>query len=145
MELSNEFEVAAPIERTWKVLTDLERIAPCLPGAQLQEVEGEEHRGVIKVKVGPITAQYKGKAVFVERDDAAHRAVLQADGRDTRGQGNASATISALLTATDGGTHVSVDTDLTLGRRWYLGAGYESDHGDSGDTKQVQASLNRRF
>ena len=114
MELSNEFEVAAPIERTWKVLTDLERIAPCLPGAQLQEVEGEEHRGVIKVKVGPITAQYKGKAVFVERDDAAHRAVLQADGRDTRGQGNASATISALLTATDGGTHVSVDTDLSV-------------------------------
>jgi carbon monoxide dehydrogenase subunit G len=128
VELSNEFEVAAPIERTWKVLTDLERIAPCLPGAQLQEVEGEEHRGVIKVKVGPITAQYKGKAVFVERDDAAHRAVLQADGRDTRGQGNASATISALLTATDGGTHVSVDTDLSVtGKVAQFGRGVMAD------------------
>ena len=128
MELSNEFEVAAPIEQTWKVLTDLERIAPCLPGAQLQEVEGDEHRGVIKVKVGPITAQYKGKAVFVERDDAAHRAVLQADGRDTRGQGNASATISAQLTATDAGTHVSVDTDLSVtGKVAQFGRGVMAD------------------
>ncbi|MBL8777489.1 MAG: SRPBCC family protein [Acidimicrobiales bacterium] len=128
MELSNEFEVAAPIERTWKVLTDLERIAPCLPGAQLQEVEGDEHRGVIKVKVGPITAQYKGKAVFVERDDAAHRAVLQADGRDTRGQGNASATISAQLTPTEGGTHVSVDTDLSVtGKVAQFGRGVMAD------------------
>ena len=128
MELSNEFEVAAPIERTWKVLTDLERIAPCLPGAQLQEVEGDEHRGIIKVKVGPITAQYKGKAVFVERDDAGHRAVLQADGRDTRGQGNASATISAQLTPTDGGTHVSVDTDLSVtGKVAQFGRGVMAD------------------
>lgn len=128
MQLSNEFEVAAPIERTWKVLTDLERIAPCLPGAQLQEVEGEEHRGVIKVKVGPITAQYKGKAVFVEREDAAHRAVLQADGRDTRGQGNASATISAQLTPTEGGTHVSVDTDLSVtGKVAQFGRGVMAD------------------
>ena len=128
MELSNEFEVAAPIEQTWKVLTDLERIAPCLPGAQLQEVEGDEHRGVIKVKVGPITAQYKGKAVFVERDDAARRAVLQADGRDTRGQGNASATISAQLTATDAGTHVSVDTDLSVtGKVAQFGRGVMAD------------------
>lgn len=128
MQLSNEFEVAAPIEQTWKVLTDLERIAPCLPGAQLQEVEGDEHRGIIKVKVGPITAQYKGKAVFVERDDAAHRAVLQADGRDTRGQGNASATISAQLTPTDAGTHVSVDTDLSVtGKVAQFGRGVMAD------------------
>ncbi|MCB1017707.1 MAG: SRPBCC family protein [Acidimicrobiales bacterium] len=128
MELSNEFEVAAPIERTWAVLTDLERIAPCLPGAQLQEVEGDEHRGVIKVKVGPITAQYKGKAVFVERDDAAHQAVLQADGRDTRGQGNAAATITARLAPTDGGTHVRVDTDLTVtGKVAQFGRGVMAD------------------
>lgn len=128
MLLSNEFDVAAPIDQTWKVLTDLERIAPCLPGAQLQEVEGDEHRGVIKVKVGPITAQYKGKAVFVERDDTAHKAVLQADGRDTRGQGNASASIVAQLTPSDTGTHVSVETDLTVtGKVAQFGRGVMAD------------------
>ncbi len=114
MELNNEFDVAAPIEQAWNVLTDLERIAPCLPGAQLLEVEGDEYRGVVKVKVGPVVAQYKGRAVFVERDDADHRAVLSADGRDTRGQGNASATIEANLTPTDGGTHVVVATNLKV-------------------------------
>lgn len=95
MELTNEFTVPVPAEEAWKVLTDVETIAPCLPGAQLQEIEGDEYRGVIKVKVGPITAQYKGRASFVEKDDLARRAVLQADGRDTRGQGNATATITA--------------------------------------------------
>ncbi len=114
MELNNEFDVAAPIEQAWSVLTDLERIAPCLPGAQLLEVEGDEYRGVVKVKVGPVVAQYKGRAVFVERDDASHRAVLSADGRDTRGQGNASATIEANLTPTDTGTHVVVATNLKV-------------------------------
>ena len=67
VELTNEFDVAAPIEQAWRVLTDLERIAPCLPGAELTEVEGDEYRGVVKVKVGPAVAQYKGTAVFVER------------------------------------------------------------------------------
>lgn len=114
MDLNNEFDVAAPIEQAWNVLTDLERIAPCLPGAQLLEVEGDEYRGVVKVKVGPVVAQYKGRAVFVERDDANHRAVLSADGRDTRGQGNASATIEANLTPTDAGTHVVVATNLKV-------------------------------
>lgn len=114
MELSNEFEVRAPIDQAWAVLTDLERIAPCLPGAQLQEVEGEEYRGIVKIKVGPITAQYKGAAHFVEKDDAAHRAVLSASGRDTRGQGNASAAIVAELTEHGDHTHVSVVTDLTI-------------------------------
>src|SRR5437588_9962700 len=94
MELTNEFRVAAPVEQAWAVLTDVERIAPCLPGAQLQEIEGDEYRGLVKVKVGPITAQYKGKATFVEKDDSAHRAVIRDEGRDTRGQGNANATIS---------------------------------------------------
>src|SRR5207253_2576387 len=80
MELTNEFRVAAPVEQAWAVLTDVERIAPCLPGAQLQEIEGDEYRGLVKVKVGPITAQYKGKATFVEKDDPAHRAVPRAGG-----------------------------------------------------------------
>jgi carbon monoxide dehydrogenase subunit G len=114
MELTNEFTVPLPVEETWALLTDLERIAPCMPGAQLQEVEGEEHRGIVKVKVGPITAQYKGVASFIERDDEAHVAVLRAEGRDTRGQGNASATITATVTERDDQSHVVVVTDLTV-------------------------------
>src|ERR1043165_8868257 len=114
MELSNEFRVPLPVADAWAVLTDVERIAPCMPGAQLQEVEGDEYRGVVKVKVGPITAQYKGAATFQERDDSAHRAVIRAEGRDTRGQGNASATITATLEAHGDGTRVKVVTDLTV-------------------------------
>jgi carbon monoxide dehydrogenase subunit G len=114
MELTNEFTVGVPVDEAWKVLTDVERIAPCLPGAELQEVEGDEYRGVVKIKVGPITAQYKGTARFQEKDDANHKAVLRAEGRDTRGQGNASATITATLVPDGDGTKVSVLTDLTI-------------------------------
>src|SRR5580693_5749966 len=99
MELTNEFRVAVPVDQAWDVLTDVERIAPCLPGAQLQEVEGDDYRGIVKVKVGPITAQYKGTARMVTRDAGAHRAVLRAEGRDTRGQGNANATVTATLSS----------------------------------------------
>ena len=97
MELVNEFTVNRPIDEAWAVLTDVERIAPCLPGAQLQEIEGDVYRGVVKVKVGPISAALKGEASFVERDDVNHRAVLKGDGRDTKGNGNASALITATL------------------------------------------------
>jgi carbon monoxide dehydrogenase subunit G len=114
MELKNEFRVSVPIDVAWAVLTDLERVAPCMPGAELQEVEGDEYRGVVKVKVGPITAQYKGTARFVEKDDGQHRAVLRAEGRDTRGQGNASATVVATATPDEGGTLVSIETDLSI-------------------------------
>lgn len=129
MELSNEFEVAVPVEQAWAVLTDVERIAPCLPGAQLQEIEGDDFKGIVKVKVGPITAQYKGTATFVEKDDDAHRAVLSATGRDTRGQGNASATIVAQLESRgDATTHVSVLTDLAVtGKVAQFGRGVMAD------------------
>ncbi|MDY7100558.1 MAG: SRPBCC family protein [Actinomycetota bacterium] len=129
MELKNEFEVDRPIDEAWTVLTDVERIAPCLPGAQLQEVEGDEYRGIVKVKVGPITAQYKGKAKFVEKDDANHRAVLDADGRDSRGQGNARATIIAQLEEVAAGrTKVTVDTDLHItGKVAQFGRGVIAD------------------
>jgi hypothetical protein len=128
MELTNDFRVAVPVERAWAVLTDVELIAPCLPGAQLQEVEGDEYRGVVKVKVGPITAQYKGKATFVSQDADSHVAVLRAEGRETRGQGNANATITATLTPDDGGTAVSVVTDLTItGRVAQFGRGVLAD------------------
>ena len=87
MELTNEFRVGVPVEDAWAILTDVERIAQCMPGAQLQEVEGDQYRGIVKIKVGPITAQYKGTASFAEQDVDAHRVVLKAEGRDTRGQG----------------------------------------------------------
>jgi carbon monoxide dehydrogenase subunit G len=128
MELSNEFEVPVSIDEAWAILTDIERIAPCLPGAQLQEIEGDHYRGIVKVKVGPITAQYKGQATMVEKDDSAHRALLQASGRDTRGAGNASANISAQLTEAGDRTHVSVVTDLTItGKVAQFGRGVLAD------------------
>jgi len=115
MELTNDFTVNAPIDTAWDTLTDVERIAPCLPGAQLTEIEGDTYRGLVKVKVGPITAQFKGQASFVEKDTVQHRAVLKAEGRDTGGKGNASALITAQLEpiASDV-TKVTVATDLTI-------------------------------
>ncbi|HZT65378.1 MAG TPA: SRPBCC family protein [Acidimicrobiales bacterium] len=128
MELTNEFRVSVPVDEAWAVLTDVERIAPCMPGAELQEVEGEEYRGVVKVKVGPISAQYKGAARFVERDDTAKKAVLKAEGRDTRGQGNASATITAVLAPDGAGTSVSIVTDLSVtGKVAQFGRGVLAD------------------
>ncbi len=129
MELINDFEVGVPLDEAWVVLTDIERIAPCLPGAQLTEVEGDEYRGTVKVKLGAITAQYKGTARLVEKDDAAHRAVLDASGRDTRGAGNASATITAVLEAVgDGGTKVLLTTDLKVtGKVAQFGRGVMAD------------------
>jgi carbon monoxide dehydrogenase subunit G len=111
------------------VLTDIELIAPCLPGAQLTEVDGDTYSGQVKVKVGPITAQYKGSAVFSEKDDTNHRVVLDAKGRDTRGQGNASAEVIAQLTA-DGAaaTNVAITTDLKLsGKVAQFGRGVLAD------------------
>lgn len=128
MELTHEFRVGVPVERAWATLLDVERIAPCLPGAQLEEIEGEEFRGIVKVKVGPISAQYKGKATFLERDEAAGKAVLRAEGRDTRGQGNANATITVTLVPDGGGTSVSIVTDLMItGRVAQLGRGVLAD------------------
>ncbi|MDQ1423578.1 MAG: uncharacterized protein QOD72_1076 [Acidimicrobiaceae bacterium] len=125
MELVNDFTVEVPIAEAWNVLTDVERIAPCLPGAQLQEVDGDTYRGVVKVKVGPILAQFKGDAQFVERDEVAHRAVLKAKGRDTGGKGNAEALITAqLVEKGDSSTLVTVTTDLTItGRIAQFGRG----------------------
>lgn len=128
MELTNDFRVSLPVEQAWAVLVDVERIAPCLPGAELQEVEGDEYRGVVKVKVGPITAQYRGKATFLERDDQHHKAVLRAEGRETRGQGNANATITSVLEPDGDDTRVSVTTDLTVtGRVAQFGRGVLAD------------------
>jgi len=128
MKLENEFRVDVPVEEAWRVLLDVERIAPCMPGAQLQEVEGDEYRGIVKVKVGPITAQYKGVARITESDDTNHRAVIRAEGRDTRGQGNASATAIAVLQPDGDGTRVSIDSDVTItGKVAQFGRGVIAD------------------
>ncbi|MDG6107523.1 SRPBCC family protein [Dactylosporangium aurantiacum] len=114
MLLTNEFVVHRPLEETWTVLTDLERIAPCMPGAQLTSVQGDEYHGKVKVKVGPMTAQFSGVATFKERDAAAHRAVIDARGRDATGKGRASALVTAVLAAEGDATKVTVETDLTI-------------------------------
>jgi hypothetical protein len=128
VEFANEFSVSVPIDEAWAVLTDLERIAPCMPGAELEELEGDEYRGVVKVKVGPMTAQYRGVASFEVRDEANHRAVVRAAGRDTRGQGNATATVTATLAPDNGGTLVTVHTDLKVtGKVAQFGRGVLAD------------------
>jgi uncharacterized protein len=128
MNIQDSFRVGVPVEEAWNVLLDVERIAPCMPGAQLQEVEGDEYRGIVKVKVGPITAQYKGAARVVEADEAARRIVIKAEGRDTRGQGNASATVTASLAPAGDGTEVSIDTDLNVtGKVAQFGRGVMAD------------------
>ncbi len=128
MELSNSFIVDVGIDRAWQVLTDVPAIAPCLPGAQLQDVEGDDYTGIVKVKVGPIVAQYKGKATFVEQNETDHRLVLRADGRETRGQGSASALITARLESRGEKTEVLVDTELTVsGKVAQFGRGVMAD------------------
>ena len=114
MELTNEFVIERPIEETWTILNDLEFIAPCMPGAQLTEIEGDEYRGQVKIKVGPITAAYQGKARFVEQDAANKVAKLKAEGRDPR-QGNANAMVTATMaSAGEDATTVTIHTDLAL-------------------------------
>jgi carbon monoxide dehydrogenase subunit G len=132
MQLDHRFTVKAPVDRAWSVLTDVERIAPCLPGAQLTGVDGDDYTGHVKVKVGPIVAQFAGKATFVQRDDAAHIAVLRGEGRDTGGKGSASATITASLAdAGNGETECTVHTELTIsGKVAQFGRGALADVSD---------------
>lgn len=114
MKLENEFRVSVPIERAWQVLTDIPLITPCLPGAMLTDHDDEEYKGKIKIKVGPVTADYSGSAVFVQRDETARHVEISASGRDSRGSGNASATITADMTTDGDGTKVSIVTDLKI-------------------------------
>ena len=114
MKLENEFRVSVPIDRAWEVLTDIPLITPCLPGATLTDHDADEYKGKIKIKVGPVTADYSGSAVFVQRDEAARHVEISASGRDSRGSGNASATIIADMTTDGDGTKVSISTDLKI-------------------------------
>ena len=127
--LLNEFTVNRPIGETWVVLTDVERIAPCMPGAQLKEIEGDVYRGVVKVKLGAIATAFDGQASFLERDDDNYRAVLKGAGRDTTGKGNADALITAQLTSVSPEvTKVVVETDLRVtGKVAQFGRGIMGD------------------
>ena len=132
MDLHHEFTVPVPAADAWKILTDLERLAPCLPGAQLTEIEGDIYRGQVKIKVGPILAQFKGQASFVSRDDTNFLASLKAEGRDTGGKGNASATITARLEPVSASSaKCTVDTQLNIsGKVAQFGRGALADVSD---------------
>ena len=132
MEINNSFEVKAPLDVAWATLTDLARIAPCLPGATLTSIEGDIYKGHVTVKVGPIVAKFGGQAIFQERNDTEHRAVLKGEGRDTTGKGNASAIITAQLEVVDSlTTRCTVSTDLTItGKIAQFGRGALADVSD---------------
>ncbi|MGY1708447.1 SRPBCC family protein [Geodermatophilus sp. SYSU D00758] len=131
MQLENSFTVPVPIDEAWRVLLDIERIAPCMPGAALDSVEGDSFTGRVKVKLGPINLTYQGKASFVEKDEAARRAVIDGRGKDQRGNGTAAALITAQLKEEGDTTRVDVLTDLNItGRPAQFGRGVMTDVGN---------------
>lgn len=132
MQLEHSFTVPTDIDRAWATLLDIERIAPCMPGAALETVDGDDFTGTVKVRLGPIGLTYKGKASFVTKDEAEHRAVIDAQGRDARGNGTAAATVTATLRATaPGETQVQVVTDLNItGKPAQFGRGVMVDVGN---------------
>lgn len=132
MELTHSFTVPAAIDVAWAAFNDLERIAPCFPGAALTSYDGEVFEGLCKVKLGPISLQYNGTGRFVERDEAAHRAVIEAKGKDKRGNGTAAASVTATLqSAGDAATDVKVVTDLSItGKPAQFGRGVMQDVSD---------------
>jgi len=128
MKIDNSFMIDAPISEAWALLTDIAEIAPCLPGAKLTDETDEVFTGSVKVKVGPVTAEYKGTAEFVERDDDAHRAVIDGKGRDSRGAGNAQALITAEMFENGTQTQVDISTDLKItGKVAQFGRGVMQD------------------
>ena len=139
MKLEHSFEVDAPVEAVWEKLIDVEHVAPCLPGAEVTEVdENGVYQGNFTVKLGPTTAAYRGKLEMEEVDAAARRAVMKANGQDKRGQGSAKATIVSVLSESGGRTRVEVDTDFTL-------TGRLARFGRGGMIKDVSDRLLRDF
>jgi uncharacterized protein len=131
MQLEHSFTVPVGADAAWKVLLDIERIAPCMPGAAIDTVDGDDFTGTVKVKLGPIGLTYKGKASFIDKDEAAHRVTINAQGRDSRGNGTAAAKVTATLTETDGQTRVDVITDLDItGKPAQFGRGVMVDVGN---------------
>jgi carbon monoxide dehydrogenase subunit G len=131
VQLENSFTVPVPVDEAWRVLLDIERIAPCMPGAALDSVDGDDFTGRVKVKLGPINLTYQGKASFIEKDEAAHKAVIDARGKDQRGNGTAAAVVTAKLAAEGAITRVDVLTDLNItGRPAQFGRGVMTDVGN---------------
>lgn len=133
MRLENSFEVPAPLDGVWEFMLDVPRVAPCMPGCELTEVvDDRTWKGKVNVKLGPVSLSYAGKAVMLERDDAAHRVVLKADGTETKGKGRASARVTSHVEeGGDGTTRVLIETDLTLS-----GAVAQFGRGMIGDVSQ---------
>jgi carbon monoxide dehydrogenase subunit G len=130
MQLEHTFTVPADIDTVWAALLDPQRVAPCMPGATLTSVEGDNFAGGVKVKLGPISLLYKGSGEFVERDEQARRLVIKAAGKDSRGNGTASATVTVTLVAEQGATNGTVLTDLSItGKPAQFGRGLISEVG----------------
>ncbi|BCK55007.1 SRPBCC family protein [Nocardia wallacei] len=128
MKLDNTFSIPVPAAQAWSVLLDLERIAPCVPGATITSRDGDDFHGKIKVKLGPVGLSYSGIIKVVSQDETAGIAVLEGRGRETRGNGTAKATITCKLVETDGATDVFVDTDLSItGKPAQFGRGALAD------------------
>ncbi|MBA2377137.1 MAG: SRPBCC family protein [Actinomycetota bacterium] len=129
MNIQNEFTVSSPIEEVWDAMLDLERVTPGLQGAALTEEVGDEYKGTMSIKLGPVSAKYNGTVKYSETDEANRKAVIQADGKDARGQGTASATITSTLHDEGGGsTRVVVETEMKLtGKVAQFGRGVQKD------------------
>jgi uncharacterized protein len=139
MELHNEFEVGASQQAVWEYLLDVERMAPCMPGAELTEVvDDHTWKGKVTVKVGPVSMAFVGTVVMQDRDDAAKRVLLKADGRDQRGKGAAAATVTAQLEGAGSGTKVSMDTQLTI-------TGAAAQYARGGMIQDISGRLTKEF
>jgi uncharacterized protein len=124
VKLEQSFDVQAPVDRVWETLIDIERVAPCLPGAQITESDGATYRGTFSVRLGPTTAAYRGELHLEDVDEEARRVVMRATGQDKRGQGCAKASIVSAMRADGDVTHVELETDFTItGRLARFGRG----------------------
>ena len=139
MDLHNDFDVPAPVDQVWAYMLDVEKIAPCMPGAELTEVVDDKNwKGKVTVKVGPVSMAFLGTVTMQERDDSAKRVVLKADGRDSRGKGAANALVTAQMEPAGDGTKVSIDTALTI-------TGAAAQYARGGMIQDISGRLTKEF
>jgi uncharacterized protein len=131
LDLTHKFNVPTPVDETWAHFNDIASVAECFPGATVTTVEGDTFKGSCKVKLGPIALVYNGSGTFVEKDEAAHRFVVEAKGKDKRGNGTAGANVTVSMADASGGTDVEVVTDLSVtGKPAQFGRGVMQDVSD---------------